>query len=130
MSVLRTVFITLVILVNAFSALAIDMPADSCASLKNCRLRYFSDNDEVFVSIKDSSFTELHQKGKYTIEARIDWLEDCYYKVTIRKVTLPSFPLGTGDEVWVRIRRIEGKIIHYTITAKSVSWDGSFEKIE
>ena len=94
------------------------------------KFKYMSDDEEIIVVIKDSSLTEFHNKGKHTIVSRIDWLNDCEYMITIRKVNLPAFPLTTGDEVTVKINRIEGKDIFYTITLKSVSWDGKFTKVE
>lgn len=116
--------------------LAILLPSVAFAQAKDCKIMhqgkfsYMADKEEVIVTIQDSLMTEFHQGGKYFIKTRITWLNECEYNVTVLKVTVPSFPLGTGDEVNVKINRIEGKEIFYTLTVKAVSWDGKFTKLE
>jgi hypothetical protein len=122
--------------VRFFLLLFLVMPAWVSAQSKDCKImhqgkfKYMADAEEVIVTIQDSSMTEYHQGGKYTIKTRIDWVSDCEYNITVLKVTVPSFALGTGDEVNVKINRIEGKEIYYTLTVKSVSWEGKFTKLE
>lgn len=94
------------------------------------KFKYMADEEEVIVAIKDSSMVEYHKGGKYTISTRIDWVNECEYNITVLKVTVPAFSLGTGDEVNVKINRIEGNDIYYTLTVKSVSWQGKFTKLE
>lgn len=121
------------ILLLAFTCIFYSSSANdstNCKIMHQGKFKYMADEEEVFVEIKDSTLTEFHNAGKYTIQSRIDWLNDCEYMITIKKVTLPSFPLTTGDEVTVKINRIAGKEIFYTITLKSVSWDGKFTKIK
>jgi hypothetical protein len=115
-------------IIYSFSAVTID--STDCKIMHQGKFKYMADNEEVIVEIKDSTFTEYHSGGKYTIKARIDWLNECEYLITIQKVTLPSFPLTTGDEVTVKIDKISGKDIFYTTTLKSVSWEGKFTKLE
>ncbi len=112
-----------------YSSFAIS-DSNNCKIMHQGKFKYMADEEEVIVEIKDSTLTEFHNAGKYTIQSRIDWLNDCEYMITIQKVTLPSFPLTTGDEVTVKINRIAGKEIFYTITLKSVSWEGKFIKVE
>ena len=116
--------------------LAIFIPAFAFAQSKDCKLmhqgkfKYMADQEEVIVEIRDSIMTEYHNGGKYTIKTRISWLNECEYNITILKVTVPAFALGTGDEVNVKINRVEGKEIFYTLTVKAVSWQGKFIKLE
>ena len=111
-------------------------PVVAFAQSKNCkimhegRFRYMADDEEVIVVIKDSVMTEYHRDGKYTIKTKIEWLNDCEYNITVIKVTVPHFTLGTGDQVNVKINRIEGQEIFYTLTVKAVSWEGKFVKLE
>jgi hypothetical protein len=116
--------------------LALLVPVFSFAQSKDCKImhqgkfRYMADEEEVIVVIKDSSMTEYHKGGKYTITTRIDWLNECEYTITVLKVTVPSFALGTGDQVNVKINHVEGKEIYYTLTVKAVSWQGKFTRLE
>jgi hypothetical protein len=112
------------------------VPAIVFAQSKDCNImhqgkfRYMAGQEEVIITIQDSSMTEYHEGGKYTIKTRIDWINDCEYTITILKVTVPEFTLGTGDQVNVKVNRVEGKEIYYTLTVKSVSWQGKFIKLE
>jgi hypothetical protein len=116
--------------------LAFFVPAIAFAQLKDCKLmhqgkfKYMAGEEEVIITIQDSSMVEYHQGGKYIIKTRIDWINDCEYTITILKVTVPEFALGTGDQVNVKINRVEGKELYYTLTVKSVSWQGKFIKLE
>lgn len=105
-------------------------PTDGCKIMHNGRFRYMADKEEIIVTIKDSAFTETYQGGKYYVHANIEWLNDCEYVIVITKVTHPAFPYGPGDEVDVRINRVEGNEIYYTATVKRVSWDGKFTRLE
>ena len=122
------------LLILLFAAIA--CPVISSAQVDDCKIMhqgkfmYMADDEEVIVEIKDSTFTEYHNGGKHTIRGRIDWLNSCEYLVTIRKVNLPSFPLTSGDQVNVKIYKIEDKEIFYIIKVKDVSWAGKFLKVE
>lgn len=100
---------------------------EGCAIMHQGKFRYMADDEEIIVEIKDSLLTEYHKAG--TIKTRIDWINNCEYNITVLKVNLPSFPLGPGDEMNVRINRVEGKDIYYTARVKAVTWDGSFTKL-
>jgi len=116
--------------------LLLALPLVSSAQSKDCNImhqgkfRYMADKEEVIVAIKDSSMIEYHSGGKYTINTRIEWVNECEYNITIIKVNVPAFTLGTGDQVNVKIDRVEGKEIYYTLTVKAVSWQGKFTKLE
>lgn len=94
------------------------------------RFKYMSDNEEVIVTIADSNFMESYQNGKYFVKAQIDWLTDCEYSLIITKVNAPGMMYTPGDEINVKINRVEGRNIFYTATVKRVSWEGKFTKME
>lgn len=104
--------------------------SNDCKIMHEGRFRYMADDEEVIVVIQDSVMTEYHRGGKYTIKTKIEWVNDCEYNITVLKVTVPAFSLGTGDQVNVKINRVEGKEIFYTLTVKAVSWQGKFVKLE
>jgi len=103
---------------------------NTCSIMHNGKFKYTSDNEEVIVTIQDSSFTESYQGGKYFIKAQLEWLSDCEYAIVITKVNAPGMMYATGDEINVKINRVEGKNIFYTATVKRVSWEGKFTKID
>lgn len=104
-------------------------PNGDCNIMHNGRFKYMADNEEVIVTIHDSSFMESYNDGKYFIKAQLDWLNDCEYNLVITKVNAPGTMYSTGDEVNVKINRVEGNNIFYTATVKRVSWDGKFTKL-
>ena len=89
-----------------------------------------ADKEEVVVTITDSNFVESYQDGKYFIKAQLDWLSQCEYNLVITKVNAPGVMYTTGDEVNVKINRVEGNDIFYTATVRRVSWDGKFTKLD
>jgi hypothetical protein len=106
------------------------LPSNECKLMHDGKFKYMSDNEEVIVTISDSNFMESYQGGKYFVKAQIDWLTDCEYNLVITKVNAPGMMYTPGDEINVKINRVEGRNIFYTATVKRVSWEGKFTKME
>lgn len=114
-------------LVTVYSAFAFTV-TDDCKIMHEGRFSYMADDEEIMVVIDDTSLVEYHKRG--TIKTKLEWLTPCEYNITVLRVNVPSFPMGPGDEMNVKIRRVEGREIFYTATVKAVSWDGKFTKLE
>ncbi|HEX6916235.1 MAG TPA: hypothetical protein VF145_13390 [Chitinophagaceae bacterium] len=117
----------LLFLITIFSAFAFTI-ADNCNIMHEGKFSYMADDEEIVVVIHDTSLTEYHKKG--TIKTKLEWVNSCEYNITVLRVNVPSFPMGPGDEMNVKIRRVEGREIYYTATVKAVSWDGKFTKLD
>lgn len=105
-------------------------PAGDCSIMHNGKFKYMAGTEEVMVTINDSSFTENYKDGKSYVKAQINWLSECEYNIIIIKVNAPDIKYNTGDEINVKINRVEGLNIYYTATVKRVSWDGMFTKLQ
>jgi hypothetical protein len=91
--------------------------------------KYGNLDDEVTFTIKGKHHVEYHDNGKYYIKSKIDWVNECEYNMTMKKITLPNFPYHPGDVMNVRIDSIENKLIYYTAKVKNMSWNGTMIKI-
>jgi hypothetical protein len=99
-----------------------------CSIMRNGKFRYMADNEEVIVTMNDSSFTETYRDGNF-IKAQVEWLSECEYNIIITKVNAPGMMYKPGDEINVRINRVEGKNIYYTATINRLKWEGKFTKL-
>jgi hypothetical protein len=91
---------------------------------------YMADKEQIMVSITDSIHTEIHGNGKYFVKSKIEWVSDCEMHMTIVKVTVPGFGYGVGDDFTVKVTKIDGNQVFYTITVKRVSWDGMYTRLD
>ena len=101
-----------------------------CSIAHEGKFKYRNGKDEVIVETKGKDHTEHHNKGKYFIKSKIEWLNDCEYNMTMTEVTIPNFPYGPGDVMNVKINKVAGKEIFYTSTVKGVTWEGKLTKIK
>jgi hypothetical protein len=101
-----------------------------CQILHKGTFKYGSASNEVIVKIKGKKHTEFHNNGKYIIESKLDWVNECEYNMTMTKVTIPDFPYRSGDIMNVKIEKVIGNEIYYTSTVKGRSWNGKFIKID
>ncbi len=104
-------------------------------SVNNCKILHEGDfiygyaENLIKVNIKGSNHIEYHNNGNYYIKSKINWINDCEYNMTIKKVTIPDFPFGKGDVMNVIINKVDGNKIYYTSTVNGQSWNGVFTKI-
>lgn len=101
-----------------------------CMILHKGTFKYGDSNTEIIVKIKGNRHVEYHNGGKYRIESKLEWLNECEYNMTMTKVTIPNFPYGPGDIMNVKINKVVGNEVLYTATVKGMSWKGKFIKIE
>ena len=103
---------------------------NQCEIMHNGTFYYGNSTKEVKVVIKGNNHTEYHNNGKYIIKSKLDWVSDCEYNMTMKKVTIPNFPFKVGDVMNVKIDKVEENNIYYTSTVNGQSWNGKFTKRE
>jgi len=103
---------------------------ENCSALHEGTFKYGNLTTEIIVKIKGKQHVEYHDGGKYKIESELEWINECEYNMTMKKVTIPNFPYGPGDIMHVRIEKVVGSDIYYISTVKGNSWKGKFIKIE
>lgn len=99
-----------------------------CKILHSGTFEYMAGKDKIKVVIEGESHTEYH--GKYIIQSKLTWVNDCEYNATLIKATAPDFPFPKGTVMNVKIDRVEGKTIYYTSTIKGQSWAGELKKLK
>lgn len=104
--------------------------ADNCQILRKGTFKYGDSSQEIIIKVQGTKHIEYHQNGKYVIESLIEWVNDCEYNMTLKKITIPDFPYGPGDVMNVKIEKVVDREIFYTSTVKGTSWKGTMIKIE
>ncbi|HSY62812.1 MAG TPA: hypothetical protein VK796_13100 [Cytophaga sp.] len=103
---------------------------DGCSILHSGTFEYIADKDKVKVVIDGENHTEYHKGGKYVMESKLVWVNECEYNATLAKVTIPDCPFPVGTVMNVKINKVEGKTIFYTATIKGQSFPGELKKIK
>ena len=124
-----TSLLLLVIATCFLSLTAFSQSAEDCQILHEGTFTYEGEKP-VKVVIKGKEHTEYHNDGKYVIQSKLEWVNDCEYNMTMTKVTIPDFPFKPGDVMNVKINRVEGNDIYYTSTVKGQSWEGKLTKVK
>lgn len=118
------------ILLTLSSFTNVEFESNDCSILHNGTFKYGNSGDEIKVVIKGKNHTEYHNNEKYIIKSKLDWVNDCEYNMTMKKITIPNFPYGIGDVMNVKINKVVGNEIYYTSTVKGKSWEGKLIKIK
>lgn len=101
-----------------------------CSILQKGEFTYGSSDNLTKVVIKGKNHTEYHDNGKYIIKSKMEWVNECEYNMTMKKITIPNFPYKKGDVMNVKIDRVENNKIYYTSTVKGQSWKSILTKIK
>jgi len=102
-----------------------------CLSLKKYKLQYLSIKDNsAYVLLSADSALEYHSQGKYHIKAKLTWINDCEYNMTLSEVTIPGFAYQIGNVMNVRIDKIVGTIVYYVATINGDSWAGQMKIVK
>jgi hypothetical protein len=101
-----------------------------CKIIHKGTFKYEGINSDVKVIINDKSHTEYHENGKYIIQSQLDWVNNCEYNATIKKITIPNFPYKVGNVMNVTINNIEGNKIYCTSTVQGKSSQGVLIKMK
>lgn len=120
------VLITLIAL--QFSFIIPSGNVQDCMMAHNGTFTYTDDDgDEVIVKIENSNYTEYHKNSKYTVERKLEWVDDCQFNAPLIKSTLPNTGKTINATLNFKIERIEGNYVYYTATLKG-SYKGVLKK--
>lgn len=103
-------------------------PVDDCSIMHDGIFRIADIEENVTVVIDGSTHFEYYQEGY--LESEINWVNDCEFEMTLKKVTLPNFPFEVGVVMHVRINQIDGNKIYYTAIIEGVKADGVLLKVK
>jgi hypothetical protein len=102
-----------------------------CSSLKKYKLQYLGLKDSsAYVLLSNDSAIEYHNNGRYTIRARVQWVDECEYNMILSSVTIPGFAFHPGDVMNIRIDKIIGDVVYYFSTINGNSWQGKLRIIQ
>lgn len=96
--------------------------------LGNGKYTYEFKNKNILVEIKDDLYYEYHPEKEY-IKAKIDWLSEYKYQLTIVDIQKKGTPLKIGSKLTSRIVKIEGNEYFYTSILNKKTGKGSFKKV-
>ncbi|MFD1293901.1 hypothetical protein ACFQ5N_08645 [Lutibacter holmesii] len=82
------------------------------------------------IVIKNNIMTEDWGYGKLIITSNITWINDCEYISTVLKVSEPNFKYNVGDRLTVKINKVRGSKIYYSVSKNGYNWDGHLIKQE
>ena len=123
---------SLVLLIVVGIQFSLMAPGDDrldCAMLHNGTFTYTdSDGSEVIVVIDGDSYVEYYKDRKYTLERKLEWVDDCQFNALFVKSNLPNLSKIQTVTMNLKVDRIEGNFIYYTASVKSV-YKGSFKKL-
>jgi hypothetical protein len=96
--------------------------------LEDGKYTYDFKEKKVSVEIKDGYYYEYHPDKEY-IKAKIDWLSEYQYKLTIVDLQKKGVPLKIGSKLTSKIVKIEGNEYFYTSILNKKMGKGSFKKM-
>lgn len=85
-------------------------------------------NRKVNVEIKEGYYYEYMHNSQY-LKAKIDWISEFKYKLTIIDVETSQYPFKKGDSLTSEITSIEGNLFYYKSLFKGKIRKGNFEKL-
>lgn len=99
------------------------------AILANGKYTYKFKNRDILVEIEDGFYFEYHPKKEY-IKAKIDWLSEYEYKLTIIDMEKRGVPFTVGSKLTAKITKIKGDEYFYTSRFNNKTGSGSFKKVK
>lgn len=104
--------------------------APDCSIMEEGTFTYLDvpSDPTAYIEIKNKRHTEYHQKGKYEIKSRIEWISACSYEVTLRKSENPDLDFDRGTTMRVTIEDTMGRTIYYKATMNGKTWHGKLQK--
>ena len=99
-----------------------------CTILKNNSFVYKLAKQDVLVEFGEENHVEYHQKKKYYIKSKVEWVSDCEYYLIIQDVTLPNFPFKLGSRLNIKITKVKGNRVYYKSSMGGRTWEGKMTK--
>lgn len=91
---------------------------------------YYFEGKEVKVSIHKDLHTEYHEGGKYIIQSKLVWVNDCEFIATCIKNTFPNPAYTLEDQMYVKIEYVYDNEIYFTSTINRFEWKGKMIKVK
>lgn len=102
----------------------------SCRDMRKGTFTYGEGDHLVRVVFNGKKHTEYHLDGEFVIKSKLEWINECTYKTTLKKSTVPGFDLPRGTEMIVSITKIEGDQYYYTTLLNGRKSTGVFTRID
>lgn len=103
----------------------------NCEKLKHTKWKCLSTaGKNSTILIDGERFTETTPDGKYHINAKLKWVDNCIYETTITSTDVPNFPFKPGDGMKVRINKIEGSKVYLSAIVNDQITDLEYEITE
>lgn len=99
------------------------------AILSDGKYTYKFKKRDILVEIKDGFYYEYHPNKEY-IKAKIDWLSEYEYSLTIIDMEKKGVPFTVGSKLKATITKIEGNQYFYNSTFNNKTGNGSFKKLK
>ncbi len=98
------------------------------AILEDGKYTYKFKERDILVEIKDGFYYEYHPKKEF-IKAKIDWITEYEYKLTIVDIEKKGVPFKIGSKLVAEITRIKGQEYFYVSHFNNKTGKGSFKKV-
>ena len=99
------------------------------AILEDGKYTYKFKEKDILVEIKDGFYYEYHPKKEF-IKAKIDWITEYEYKLTIVDIEKRGVPFKVGNELTAEITKVKGREFFYTSRFNNKTGKGSFKKVK
>lgn len=105
-----------------------------CTDFRTGEFRYTDPNFADIIVIRTEKIQiERYEKTGEEVHLYIDWISECDYILTYKKVVNPDAKRVrknmTGKELRVKILKIEGNIMTYSSTFEGIELKGDLQKI-
>lgn len=98
------------------------------AILEDGKYKYKFKGKDILVEIKAGLYYEYHPRKEY-IKAKIDWISEYKYKLTIIDIQQRGTTLKIGSELTAEITKIKDNQYFYTFRLNDKTGSGSFTKM-
>lgn len=131
-------FFLIVLLCLSFSQLKsqqnIFLTSDNPAKCQNIKagkfLRVDMPVDKWVMTIQDNIQTEYYNDGKDYVKSRLDFVDDCSYKVTIIAKSEENYPVKLGEVMVNRIIETDRNFIKLTSEYNNKTFEFVLSKVE
>lgn len=105
-------------------------PNNDCKQYFEGKWSYPAKNQNVDVERTFNETTEYVENRKYLFEYSNEWIDDCRYKLILRKTTKPNFSLmKIGEVITIVILEIDTKEMRYAATFRGTEVTGEMTRL-
>lgn len=121
-----SLFLVMLCVLMGFTSL----PTSECDIAHEGTFIYYFEGKEVKVNIHKDLHTEYHEGGKYIIQSKLVWVNDCEFIATCIKNTFPDPAYTLEDQMYVKIEYVYDNEIYFTSTINRFEWKGKMIKVK